>query len=165
MEHQTIIMPSAQGRGLPRPPPPVYSVAFHPTKLILATALTDKTAKLWQFSNFNTIPAKCVATLAEHTGWVLSVAFHPTNPLLATGSMDKTAKLWQFSPDNWSMPAECVATLDGHTSRVYSVAFHPTEPFLATGSADTTAKLREAWRAWAQKISADEAPIGESKAC
>ncbi len=152
MEHQTINIPPAPYlllSGIPRPPPPVYSVAFHPTELILATALTDKTAKLWQFSNDITIPAKCVSTLEEHTGWVVSVAFHPTRPLLATGSTDKTAKLWSLLPDN--QPAECVATLEGHTSHVYSVAFHPTAPLLATGSADKTAKL---WRLWYNPTSA-----------
>ena len=35
---------------------------------------------------------------------------------------------------------------------------------LAT-QADTTVKLREAWHAWVQEMSADEARIGESRAC
>ncbi|MFM8490649.1 MAG: WD40 repeat domain-containing protein [Candidatus Methylopumilus sp.] len=72
----------------------VYSVAFHPTALLLATGSYDKTAKLWRFSDDGSA-ATCVATLAGHSGYVYSVAFHPTAPLLATGSYDKTVRLWR----------------------------------------------------------------------
>ena len=118
---------------------PVYSVAFHPTALILATGGDDSTAKLWRLS---VVGVTCVATLTGHGGQVYSVAFDPTGTLLATGSNDNTAKLWRLLPNNLEATT-CVATLTGHTDAVTWVAFHPTAPILATGSEDGTAKL---WR-------------------
>jgi WD40 repeat protein len=77
----------------------VYSVAFHPTEPLLATALGDHTAKLWRFnpdgSKEDNMSTTCLAILSGHSNHVLSVAFHPTEPLLATSSADNTAKLWR----------------------------------------------------------------------
>jgi WD40 repeat protein len=121
----------------------VWSVAFHPTALLVATGSQDCTVKLWRLSS-DYSSVTCVATLTYpqgHTDRVYSVAFHPTAPLLATGSCDKTVKLWLLSSNNSS--ATCVATLREHSSSVNSVAFHPTAPLLVTASDDATAKL---WR-------------------
>jgi WD40 repeat protein len=135
----------------------VWSVAFHPTRSLLATGSWDNTVKLWQLSSDNS-SATYVATLEGHSDYVYSVAFHPTKPLLATGSYDKTAKLWQLPHDNSSsswfgLPSltqplrfsgqskYLIATLKGHTKQVNSVAFHPMFSFMATGSTDNSVRL------------------------
>lgn len=116
----------------------VLSVAFHPTKPLLATGSNDNTAKLWQYSP-DGATVRCIATLEGHSYWVHSVAFHPTENILATGSRDKTAKVWRFSSDG-VLPVSCVATLN-NDEPIFSVAFHPTKNILAIGSSDITTKL------------------------
>jgi WD40 repeat protein len=119
----------------------VYSVVFHPSGNLLATA-SESIAKLWSFdpdgSNLVT------------TGWAnwfgkyfTSVAFHPTSNLLATGSADNTAKLWRFNPHgkHLDLARTDTANVNGHTNSVISVAFHPSHNLLVTGSSDNTAKL------------------------
>lgn len=134
----------------------IFSVSFHPIKLILATGNKDGTADLWSFS-FDNSDSKRITHMYQHEDWVRSVAFHPKKSILATGSEDNTVKLWKFSLENKNnkSPSECVATLErrndnsnnqnnrerGHTDTVYSVAFHPIINILATGSGDQTAKL------------------------
>lgn len=118
----------------------VTSVAFHPTKPLLATGSWDRTAKVWEILSGG-MEVRCLVTLEKtigrnisefggHIGEVFSVAFHPIMPYLATGSLDRTTKVWQLS-DNDTI-ATCVATLKGDIGRISSVAFHPTMQYLAT---------------------------------
>jgi WD40 repeat protein len=72
----------------------VVCVAFHPTKLLLATGSGDTTANLWRFSDDGST-VTCEKTLEGHTRTIDSVAFHPSAPILATGSTDLVAKLWR----------------------------------------------------------------------
>jgi len=119
----------------------VWSVAFHPSRNLLAIAGSfDKTAKLWSFNPDGSNPV-CIETLRGHTKPVRSVAFHPSRNLLATCSDDNTAKLWSFHPDG-SNPV-CTATTDfnGHNDRLLHLAFHPSRNLLATGSLEGRAKL------------------------
>ncbi|NBQ70674.1 MAG: WD40 repeat domain-containing protein, partial [Nitrosomonadaceae bacterium] len=97
------------------------SVAFHPTKPLLATGSGDQTVKLWSFSDDWLFPPErldstskphpptLVATLAGHIDWVNSVAFHPTLLLLASGSEDSTVRLWRLSCDNSSATCEAIS--------------------------------------------------------
>jgi WD40 repeat protein len=130
------------------------SVAFHPTKPLLATGGFNKSDGTGDLCSANLLALNLDNDLDNdkfykisckplwgHHAPVTSVAFDPTGALLATGSDDKTVRLWLLSHDNLS--ANCVATLEGHIGAVQSVAFHPTAnpPLLATGSWDFTARL------------------------
>ncbi len=64
-------------------------MAFSPDGRLLATASTDKTARLWDPAT-----GHCLRTLTGHTGTVHGVAFSPDGRLLAAASLDKTARLW-----------------------------------------------------------------------
>ena len=143
----------------------IYSVAFDPTGVFLATGSSyigqrRNVVKLWPMSAVLDVARDTTNSVINNSRYddtvihsnssVLSVAFHPKAHLLATGSADMTAKLWSFQPLSSAAADEylsstCLATLMGHTGSVNSVAFHPNPAMnlLATGSADMTAKL---WR-------------------
>ncbi len=108
----------------------VFSVAFSPDGVLLASGSFDDTVKLWDVETRTNI-----ATLEGHTRSVSSVAFSPDGVTLASGSSDGTAKLWDVATRT------NIATLEGHTRTVSSVAFSPDGSLLASGSSDGTAKL------------------------
>lgn len=131
----------------------VYSVAFHPKKLLIATGSRDSTVKIWTFQHHNrprnNNNIKAILTLTDHTDAVMSVAFYPKNDqiILATGSKDGTAKIWKISPN--LSEATCIRTIRENENEVFntkkiyflSVAFHPVYKILATGNSDNYARL------------------------
>ena len=108
----------------------VRGVAFSPDGALLATASTDKTARLWDPAT-----GECVRTLTGHATGLRGVAFSPDGRLLATASTGRTARLWDPAT------GECVGTLTGHAEAVYGVAFSPDGRLLATAGMDSTARL------------------------
>jgi len=147
----------------------VWSVNFSPNGEYLATASTDRTARLWDLSGNE------LTQFIGHQGEVVSVNFSPDGQYLATASNDRTARLWDLSGNkltqfighqgrvlsvNFSPNGECLATAStdgtarlwdlsgneltqfiGHQGEVRSVNFSPTGEYLATASADHTARL------------------------
>ncbi len=108
----------------------IYSLAFSPDDITLASGSEDKTIKLW-----NTKTGNEIRTLTGHKDTVYSVAFSPDGTKLASGSGDKTIKLWNTKTGNE------IRTLTGHKNTVYSVALSPDSTKLASGSEDSTIKL------------------------
>jgi WD40 repeat protein len=108
----------------------ILSVAFSPSRHLLASASTDRTIKLW-----NPDTGEFLQTLQGHTSWVWAIAFHPTEHLLASASYDQTIKLWDVEAD------ECRQTLQEHSSSVLSIAFSPDGNWLASGGYNQTIKL------------------------
>ena len=106
---------------------PVFSVAFHKTRPLLATASKDGSVLVYD------IHLCCrLKHLKDHTDYVLSVAFHAREPLFASGSRDNTVIV--YDTHSWTQ----VKRLKDHTSCVTAVDFHVTKPLLATASTDKT---------------------------
>ena len=89
------------------------------------TASWDKTMRLWDLSNGET-----VCNFIGHTGDVLSASFSPDNRLIVSASRDKTIKVWntrgECKGDLVAQPStRGNAALAGHTEWVSSVRFSP----------------------------------------
>lgn len=115
----------------------VYSVAFSPDSIRLASGLSNHRVKIWDVDS-----AECLKTLRYPSAFmsrvtlrVLSVAFSPDSILLASGSMYGTIKLWD------AVSGQFLQKLKGHSDRVNSLAFSPDSTQLASGSGDKTIRL------------------------
>ncbi|MBI2806978.1 MAG: serine/threonine protein kinase [Planctomycetes bacterium] len=113
----------------------ITSLAFHPTKALLASASYDQTIKLW---NLDT--GLEVATLRGHTDTVDQVVFSPKGDRLASASRDLSVRVWDHAafPND---PVASVRILAGHERPVTGVAFHPDGLLLASGSRDRAVKI------------------------
>jgi WD40 repeat protein len=149
----------------------VRSVAFHPTRNLMASGSYDGHVILWSFSDDGS-NAKREATLEGNAlGWVYTVAFHPTEPLLAIGGWWMDVIIWRFSPDvskvnevarigvlHWKLESE-----KDRKDWVRSIAFHPNLPLMATGSVATVGRdgieyggTVKIWQLSLDRSSADE---------
>ena len=149
----------------------VTGAAFSPDMRRLATASSDRTAKIWDVTSGKEL------LVFFHAGALHGVAFSRDGTLLATASRDRTARIWNaetgiqrlvlrghkgavsgvaFGPDGkevatassdgtariWNTDrGERLRTLPGHTGEVTSVAFSPDGTKLATGSADGRVRI------------------------
>ena len=146
----------------------VWTVAFSPDGLLLATGDESGSVRIWDVYWW-----WLVETLEGDTDPVFAVAFSPDNSKLASAGWDGKVKLWRrsdwghlgtitskgftvdFSPDSkilattgyesvnlWAVDSvENIATLTGHAEWVNALAFSPDGAILATGGEDETLRL------------------------
>ena len=106
----------------------VWTVAYSPDGMRLATASQDGTAKVW-----DAVSGEELLTLRGHTqGGVNFIVFSPDGTRLATAGDDQTARVWDAAT------GQELLTLVGHSNLVVSVAFSPDGKRLASASGDTT---------------------------
>ena len=110
----------------------VYSVAFSPDGILVASGGKYNTIRMWEVST-----GREVRVLKGHAEAVRSVAFSPDGRFLASGSWDDTIRLWEVSTGRE------IRVLKGHSHTVLSVAFSHDGRLLTSGSWDKTIRMWE----------------------
>lgn len=107
----------------------IRGCAFHPDGRTLATGGSDRTLRLWTWSDGRAADSP-LRQAAAHDGWVEAVACSPDGRTLATAGADKLVKIWD--------PAELkpLHALTGHTRYASDLAFSPDGKWLISGGED-----------------------------
>jgi len=108
----------------------IYSIAFSPDSLTLASGGDDSIIRIWDVKT-----GKEVHQLTGHAGRIASVAFSPDGLILASGGDDNTIRIWDVKT------GKEVRQLTGHTDRIWSVAFSPDGLILASGGNNKTVHI------------------------
>ena len=108
----------------------VNAVVFSPDGKLGASALHDRTVRLWDSST-----GAELQMLEGPTESVNAVVFSPDGKLVASSSDDMTIRLWDLSTG-----AE-LQMLEGHTGPVNTVVFSPVIKLVASASRDETVRL------------------------
>ena len=109
----------------------IYSVAFSPDGLTLASGGQDNVVRLWDLGS-----RRAAGTLTGHTDVVSGVAFSPDGRTLASGSFDTTVRLWDLRARRAIGPP-----LRRHTRPVGGVAFSRDGSTLASAGHDGAIRL------------------------
>jgi eukaryotic-like serine/threonine-protein kinase len=110
----------------------ISAVAFSPDGQRIATAATDRTARVW---DTNTGEVLRIVEVAAPEGLVyLCLAFNADGTRIVTGGDDK-ALVWDIAT------GEIVARLLGHTGRIKSIVYSPDGSQILTASLDSQAML------------------------
>ncbi|ORX73597.1 WD40 repeat-like protein [Linderina pennispora] len=106
----------------------ITKIAFSASGALLATASSDRTARLWQLaervvqapdgSEAVVAGAELINTLAYHQRWVWDVAFSSDSGYLVTVSTDTKAALWDVAS------GEIIREFKGHQKGVVCVALN-----------------------------------------
>ncbi|MEM6473367.1 MAG: c-type cytochrome domain-containing protein [Planctomycetota bacterium] len=107
-----------------------YSVAFHPTRPIIAAAGYDRIIRLWNVSD-----GQLTTELRGHNGAIFDLAFSPDGLVLASACADETVKLWSVQS------GDRLDTLGQPEGEVYAVAFSMGGKQLVAASADNRVRV------------------------
>ena len=108
------------------------TLAFHPTKPILATAGHKGAFVLWDLKS-----KKRIHTFVGHHGLVFHIAFSPDGERLASASWDRTVRIWSMKH------TRSTRVFQNLPKRMFQVAFHPkyTEQLLTLSTTNKAIRL------------------------
>jgi WD40 repeat protein/serine/threonine protein kinase len=121
------VLQTADGLGF-------HSVAFHPTRALLATGGEDAVVRLW-----DTVTGKQVCALMGHKSAVFCTAFSPDGKLLVSAGSNGNLKIWDVEA-NLTAP-KAPQSLTGRTGAVWGLAFSPDSRYLAYCGSDQTVRV------------------------
>lgn len=117
-----------------------WGVSVHSKLPILATCSSDKTSKIYDISNIESIKLVTVLDEQTHTKTIRSVSFKPSQdesyPTLALGSFDSTCSIW--GADSYKSEWELLAVIEGHENEVKAIDWSTDGKYLATCARDKT---------------------------
>jgi WD40 repeat protein/serine/threonine protein kinase len=111
-----------------------HSVAFHPTRPLLATGGEDAVVRLW-----DTATGKEVLALTGHKSAVTCTAFSPDGKVLVSAASNGDLKIWDMEEGRTT--AKAPQSLTGRTGAVWGLAFSPEGRYLAYGGTDQTVRV------------------------
>ena len=111
----------------------VNAAAFNPDATCIASASSDRTAKLWDLRT-----QQLLQHYDAHDESVTDLSFHSSGSYLLTSSLDATLKVWDL------VEGRLFCTLHGHEGGVNACAFSPDGDFFASSGVDMQAMV---WRA------------------
>lgn len=109
---------------------PVYSLAFSPTRSILAVGTQNRELQLLDFDI-----GRVLSVAKEHGDLVRSISFSRDGNFVATGCDDMLIRVFEVST------GKLVRTLRGHSGIVRAVVFLPDGNRLASASADLSVRI------------------------
>jgi WD40 repeat protein len=108
----------------------VNGVAYSPDGKRVATASSDKTAKIWDAAT-----GHLLLTLHGHTGRINGIAYSPDGARLATAGEDGTVRQWDATN------GQELANFQGRSGSINGIAYASDGRRLATANADKTAEV------------------------
>jgi len=115
-----------------------WQLAWNPTKPLLASCSSDKTIRLYHYTDTNFSHLTTIET--GHTKTVRSIAWSPSGTSLAAGSFDSTVSIWSQELDEDGIPSgaewECSSLLQGHDTECKGISYSSSGNFMATCSRD-----------------------------
>src|SRR6186997_2376812 len=120
----------------------VWSVAFAPDGLTLASAGVDRLVRIWDIET-----GRLLRSLRGHTHDIRAVLYTPDGQSLATGSEDRTIRLWN---PNTGEPLKLLFTRYDHN--ICSLSLSPDGLMLARGSHNGEIKIWEVLPSGEEKV-------------
>lgn len=119
---------------------PAWRVAFNPKRNLLASCSTDRTVRLFSYSNDKFQLVSSIPT--GHKRTVRALAWSPSGLAFATASFDSTVSIWEEEDGDW----DCVTTLEGHENEAKDVGWSAEGGLLASVSRDRSCWVWELLR-------------------
>ena len=108
----------------------VYTVHFHPTKLLFVSAGEDCTLRLWSLET-----GQCLHTFKGHRGTVRTAFFHRDLPWIISASDDHYIIIWDWQS------RRLIGYSQSHKCPVTCAKFHPKKDLAVSSSLDGTIRL------------------------
>ena len=107
----------------------IRGFAVHPQGELLATGGSDRTLRLWKWTDGRP-SEKPIATTNAHDGWVEAVTWSPDGQRLATAGADALVKIWDAAR------LKPIESLSGHRKYASDLRYSPDGKLLISGAED-----------------------------
>ena len=115
----------------------VWTVAWSPDELHIASGSADTTVQVWLpfWKNAQIERVETTITYKGHSKVVDAVAWSPGGRRIASASLDKTVHVWDVATSN------CILSYAGHANRIRTLAWSPNGRYIALGAWDGTVQI------------------------